>query len=294
MGVAIDAKVSESNAVTATNAGVTTIEHWFGIPDAALPGTQNFPPDYNNSEDLRFRYAAPLWAEADRYPEKILEVLDLMIKKGVVWDPTMVVYETNRDFSRAYIRPWRERYAHPLLLASWEQKPGNPFAYQGDWTTADEVAWKQNYQIWMKYIHEFAKRGGKLTTGTDPGYMQNLWGFAFIRELELFQEAGLHPLDVIKIATTNGTQALGLKDLSGIRIGNIADLIVVDGNPLANFKVMYGTGYDRYSADGKKEHRGGVRWTIKGGVVFDAPALLREVEWYVAHAKAGRTSTSNQ
>lgn len=108
------------------------------------------------------------------------------------------------------------------------------------------------------------------------------------------QEAGLHPIDIVKIATVNATETLGLKDLAGIRIGQIADMIVVDGNPLDNFKVLYGIGYDRFSPDGKKTHGGGVRWTIKGGVVFDAPALLREAQWYVREAAAGRLSTSHQ
>lgn len=65
----------------------------------------------------------------------------------------------------------------------------------------------------------------------------------------------------------------------------------MDGNPLDNFKVMYGLGYDRYTTAGKKEHRGGARWTVKGGVVFDAQALLREAEWYVRQAKASQPTS---
>jgi len=53
----------------------------------------------------------------------------------------------------------------------------------------------------------------------------------------------------------------------------------VDGNPLDNFKVMYGTGLEWYSADRTSvEHGGGVKWTIKNGVIFDARELLRDVE----------------
>ncbi|MGH9331282.1 MAG: hypothetical protein ACRD09_12630, partial [Vicinamibacterales bacterium] len=55
------------------------------------------------------------------------------------------------------------------------------------------------------------------------------------------------------------------------------------GNPLDNFKVMYG-------------HREGqgVRWTIKAGVVFDAPALLREVEEDVRRARSVSSSTKSE
>src|SRR3712207_7272404 len=62
----------------------------------------------------------------------------------------------------------------------------------------------------------------------------------------LFRSAGMHPLDVIKIATTNAYQTLGMKDHCGVRVGCVADLAVVNGNPIDNFKVMYGRGYGFY------------------------------------------------
>jgi imidazolonepropionase-like amidohydrolase len=147
----------------------------------------------------------------------------------------------------------------------------------------------------MHWVHEFFVRGGRLTVGSDAGTQQALYGFSTIRELELMQQAGINPIDVVKLATTNATATLGLdkKGLDGIRIGNIADLIVVDGNPLQNFKALYGMGYDHFTPDGKPEHRGAVRWTIKAGTVFDASALLREVQWYVQQQATAR-STSEQ
>ena len=63
----VDLKVSETDARVASNAGVRSIEHWYGIPDAALGGSQNFPTDYNYWDELdRFRYAGLPWSEADR------------------------------------------------------------------------------------------------------------------------------------------------------------------------------------------------------------------------------------
>ena len=116
-----------------------------------------------------------------------------------------------------------------------------------------------------------------------------------IRELELLQEAGLHPLDVIKVATTNAYQVLGMKEHCGVRVGCVADLAVVNGNPIENFKVMYGRGYGFYGIlpKGERERHGGVKWTIKDGVVYDAQALLREAEWYVMQERqAGVRVTS--
>jgi len=123
--------------------------------------------------------------------------------------------------------------------------------------------------------------------GSDAGYLYSLYGFSLIRELELLQEAGIHPLDIIKIATTNATKFLGLEKLAkGVWKGGVADLAIVDGNPLDNFKIMYGTGIQSYSTDeGKVVQRGGVRWTIKDGIVFDGKSLLRDVEDYVSKMK---------
>ena len=119
----------------------------------------------------------------------------------------------------------------------------------------------------MKYVKAFFDRGGTLTVGSDAGAAYGLYGFSTIRELEVLQQAGIHPIDIIKIATWNATKALGLKNHCGVRIGCVADLAVVNGNPLDNFKVMYGD----------REGRGRPL-DDQGGIVFDAPALLREVE----------------
>lgn len=292
-GVAVDLKVSETDALIASDAGVTSIEHWYGVPDAAIPGTQRFPPDYNywNEED-RFRWAGHLWREAERRPEAIVQVLDRMIANGTVWDPTMAVYEGNRDLARAKTLPWHPRFTVPDLMEFWSPNPANHGSYHANWKTSDEIAWRENLAIWMKYVRLFFEKGGRLTVGSDAGSLYALYGFTTIRELELLQEAGIHPIDIIKIATVNAGEALGIERLRGIRAGYLADLIVVDGNPLDNFKVLYGTGIERVDASGRLVRTGGVRWTIKNGVVFDARALLDDVQAYVREMAGRKTTTS--
>lgn len=279
-GVMVDLKVSETDARVASSAGVVSIEHWYGVPDAALPGTQSFPLDYNYLDELaRFRNAGHLWQEAVGHPQALSDVIDEMIANGTAWVPTFSVYETNADFGRAVTLPWRERFAHPKILDRWRPRPDVHASYHSEWTTGDEVAWKENYRHWMTWVREFWSRGGLLGLGADSGYLQSLYGFALIRELELMQQAGIHPLDIVKIATTNSARVMGLEDeLCGIRFGCVADLIVVDGNPLENFKVLYGGGLAYFGTP--REGEGGVIWTIKAGEVFDAQALLREAEWY--------------
>lgn len=289
MKTMVDLKVSETDAVTASEAGVASIEHWYGVPDAALDGSQDFPSDYNYWNELdRFRWAGDLWRQAD--PGKLSDVIDLLIRNGTNWDPTMVVYEDNRDQWRAVTLPWTRTLYHPSVIEGMWPDEATHGAFKTEWKTSDEVMWRENYRIWMTWVKEFHARGGLLTVGSDT----SPWGgMAVVREMELMQESGIHPIDVVRVATTNAYQALGWDDHCGVRVGCIADLAVVNGNPIDNLKVLYGLGYGFYGIAPPSEQwrQGGVRWTIKEGVVYDAPALLREVLWYVQQEKRGRGVT---
>jgi amidohydrolase family protein len=292
MKVMIDLKVSETSALVASNLGVASVEHFYGVPESALEGSQSFPADYNYWDELdRFRWAGRLWAEADRQnPERILELIDTFIKNGTNWDPTMAAYEKNRDFSRAVTLPFFETLVPAGV--SWTPDASVHGRYHREWKTSDEVAWRQFFAIWMKYINEFYRRGGLLTAGSDQG---DIGGLGLIRELELLQEAGLNPIDIFKVATTNAARVLGFDRHCGVRVGCVADLAVVNGNPIDNLKVLYGRGYGFYGIvpRDKQAETGGVKWTIKGGVVFDAQALLREVEAYVQETKRKPATTSS-
>lgn len=280
--------VEETDAWDDAAFGVTSIEHWYGVPDAALRGSQNFSAEYNyNNESDRFRYAGRLWREAD--PEKLTKVLRTLVDKGVSWCPTFVIYEANRDLLRAINQPWFSDYLHPTLVEYFKPNPSNHGSYHWNWTTTDEVFWRENYKIWMKAVREFAAMGGIVGAGEDAGYIYMLYGFSLIRELELHQEAGFHPIDVIMNATGNNARILGKeKNLGRIRNGYLADLILVDGNPLKNLKYLYPSGVMELER-GKLVRKGGAQWTIKDGFVYHAPTLLEDVKNLVSQAKSSVT-----
>ena len=142
----------------------------------------------------------------------------------------------------------------------------------------------------MRFVNEYKNRGGRVVVGSDAGYIFQLYGFGFIQEMELLQEAGFHPLEVIWSATLKGAEALGLDDeIGSIQIGKKADLVILDEDPLENLKMLYGTGWIRLNDDtGEVERVGGVRWTVKDGIVYDARALLDDVGRMVEEAKAER------
>lgn len=155
-----------------------------------------------------------------------------------------------------------------------------------NWTTEQEIAWRENYRIWMQFLNDYKNHGGRVTAGSDAGYIYKIYGFAYIQELELLREAGFNPLEVIQAATLNGAIALGLdKDIGSLVPGKKADMVIVAENPLANFKVLYGNGHYQLNEQNQPERTKGVRYTIKDGVVYDAQQLLSDVRTMVSNAK---------
>ena len=283
--------VEETTAWDDIRYGTTSIEHWYGVPDAAMrDGIQKFPSEFNyNDEVHRFRYAGRLWREAD--PARLDTVLTEMVKANVAWVPTLVIYEASRDLQRAQTQPWFAEYLHPTLEAYFRPDPANHGSYFIGWSSTDEAYWKENYRIWMPALVSFARKGGVIGAGEDAGFIYQMYGFGLIRELELHQEAGFHPIKVIQHATGNNAKILGKEtEIGRVRAGHLADLIVVNGNPLENLKVLYATGTEGVK-DGQVVKTGGIEWTIKDGIPYHGPTLLREVKEIVARARSGRTTT---
>ncbi len=278
--------VEETTAWDDINMGTRSIEHWYGVPDAAFAdGVQHFPSSYNYNDEVdRFRYAGRIWREADQ--TKLGQVLQAMVDSNVAWNPTLVIYEASRDLQRAQTQPWFKDYLHPTLDEYFRPNPANHGSYFIGWSSTDEAYWKENYRIWMQALRDFGRRGGLIGVGEDAGFIYQMYGFGVIREMELHQEAGFHPLKVIQHATANNAKIMGREsELGRVRVGYLADLIVVNGNPLEDLKVLYPTGTTAI-IDGKEVPAGGIEWTVKDGIPYHGPRLMREVKELVAQARA--------
>jgi hypothetical protein len=294
--------VAEVNARVAGELGLGTVTHFYGhfealLKDGRLP---RYPADYNMSdEQSRF-------AEIASFTDQIVEpggpewraYLEGQLSRGVIFDPTLNIYSASRDLMRARNADWHDRYTLPSLYDFYRPSRVNHGSYWYDWTTAKEVAWRRFYGPYMRLMNDYKNMGGRVTTGSDPGYIYQTWGFAYVSELEMLQEAGFTPLEVIQAATTNGAHAIydpkGIEPPMGIvRKGMLADLVIVPENPLHNFKTLYGTGFERLDAAGKAERVGGVRYTIKDGIVYDARALLADVAAMVEAQKRERGGSAS-
>jgi len=298
--------VGEATARDFVDGGVNCIEHFYGVPDAALDRPQDFPPDMNLWNEIhRFGRAGELYTQKSLNHEKLSALLEDMVAKDVAWSPTLSTYEATRDLIKAQNLPWYKDYLHPSLEAYYKPSMTRHGTFWIGWTAAQEVAWKKNYEVWMATVLEFGRKGGLITTGDDSGFLYgSLYGFGISRELELQQEAGFSPLEVLRHATVNGAKVLGLDDRLGrVRQGFTADLLVVNGNPLENLRVMNPYGTDLMAYDGKivsnysgfvkpedpkatTVHGGGIEWTIKDGIPYHVPTLMKDVKEMVAKARA--------
>lgn len=290
--------VAEVNARKAVELGLGGVTHFYGhfeslLKDGALP---YYPEGYNYfDEQSRFGWVARLAPQAvEPGSEKWDEYVDFLVESGATLSPTFNIYSASRDVMRARGFDWHAKYTLPSLMDFYAPSATNHGSYYKDWTSEDEVAWRNFYAKWFVLTKDFHRRGGRVTAGSDPGYIYQTWGFAYIGELEMLREAGLAPLEVIRAATIDGAreiyEPLGQEPPMGrIAVDQLADLVIVPENPLANLKVLYGTGHTRLNYEtGEIEQVGGVRWTIKDGIVYDAPKLLEDVAAMVQAQKAAR------
>lgn len=282
--------VARWNVLHSARAGLTSMEHWYGLPEALFEDrtVQNYPLDYNyNNEQHRFEEAGRLWEQAaPPYSDHWNNVMNELIALDFTIDPTFNIYEASRDLQRARRAEWHEEYTLPSLWEFYQPSKISHGSYWHYWGTEQEVAWKKNYNLWMTFINEYKNRGGRVTTGSDSGFIFQLYGFAYVRELELLREAGFHPLEIIRSATLNGAEALGVSDKIGtVTVGKLADFVIVAENPLENLKVLYGTGAIKLTEDNKVVRVGGVSYTIKDGIIYDAKALLQDVKRMVKEKK---------
>ena len=295
--------VAQMNADEATRLGLQTVTHFYGLFESMYENNsvQPWPVDmnYNNEQD-RFSQVARQWSLVKPGGEKWNALLNRFKERDVTLDPTMVAYLTGRDMFHHMNAPWHQKYTLPTLWAYYQPNRTTHGSYWYYWTTWDEVAWRNFYRVWMQFLNDYKNMGGRVTASSDAGFIYNTPGFSTIQEMELLQEAGFHPLEVIRGATLHAAETLfkpkGREvELGVVRRGALADILIVDQNPVANLKVLYGIGALKLNDQtGKPEWVGGVKYTIKDGIVYDAKQLLADVAAMVDEQRKKTPATNEE
>ena len=290
-------------ALDAAELGLDMMTHFYGLFESMLTefSIQDWPLDYNyQNEQHRFGGVGRLWRQsAEPGSERWRALIDRFLELGFGIDPTMTIYEASRDLMRAREADFHDEYTLPALWEFFQPSRRAHGSYWFYWTTEDEYHWKRFFATWMRFLNDYKNAGGRVTTGSDSGFIYKLYGFGYIRELELLREAGFHPIEVIRSATLFGAEELHEPrgapiDFGILRAGLKADMVVVDENPLENLKVLYGNGAPKLDDEtGEVERVGGIRYTIKDGIVYDARRLLADVREMVRQAKQATSSETH-
>ena len=158
--------------------------------------------------------------------------------------------------------PEEQRLADPQILATMhdiEKMPKDKVPARIAKLVAAHAAIKPP-TVAMRNLKRLSDAGITIAMGTDAGNIGTLHGPSVFREMALMQASGLTPLQVLRSATANGAKAMGRDDLGAIAPGKLADLVLLDADPLVDV--------------GNLSHAERV---IKGGVVYEPKALIDSI-----------------
>jgi imidazolonepropionase-like amidohydrolase/ABC-type transport system involved in cytochrome c biogenesis permease component len=173
--------------------------------------------------------------EHGSFREAIPEALFARMKhQGAAYDPTLMVVESIKAMVQGSTAPIErslvQQTAPPELLASIRSPVASP---QSQAIRQAYAGYPLNLEIAKRNLAAAHRAGVTLVTGTDSGNPLALHGPGVHRELQLWVEAGIAPLDALQAATYNAARLLGASNRIGlIRPGYEASLLLVDGNPL--------------------------------------------------------------
>ena len=160
---------------------------------------------------------------------RIDEMIDALVEFHVVVDPTLMA--TMKTKFWADDPRWTENPDIALVPES-VRKGWAAGGFTKSWSAEDFSRAKRAWPILLGMIRRMYERGVHLVAGTDTPTPWIVPGASLHDELQLLAEAGIPPLQVIRIATSSAARALGREhELGSIRPGLRADLIVLSKNP---------------------------------------------------------------
>jgi len=201
-GIWVAAHLDGVTAVEAARAGVDTIEHASGLPDAQMatgPGDD--------------------------------AIIETLIAAGTALVPTLAVAENSFLILEKAHGDAPEFAAIPWLYRRLWIRGQIDNARAARLTGAEIDRRKRQFERLLDFTHRFHRAGGRILAGSDAPAFLVPPGGGLHRELELLVAAGLSPHAALTAATADAARALGQKTLGTLSPGARADLIVVEGSP---------------------------------------------------------------
>ncbi|RZJ10570.1 MAG: amidohydrolase, partial [Rubrivivax sp.] len=179
---------------------------------------------------LRFSLVGDKAADLKLNDRRTQDFLALLKKKGTVVDATMTAFEGT------YTQRQGQMSASYAMVAA--NLPGVvQRAYLSAEVDMDDIKarrWGASWKVMMDLLRRMHAAGIQLVAGTDATP-----GFALQRELELYVQAGIPAAQALKIGTWNGAKYSDrLHEIGSIERGKRADLLLVDGDPVADIRAI--------------------------------------------------------
>jgi len=165
------------------------------------------------------------------------EFIALARRRNVIYCPTLFVYE---GYGLALSNRWRptpaeQRMADPEVLSMMDDLDEIPPDLLPAWIRRSmEQGWSGRLPAHAAAnLRRVWDAGIRVVVGSDAGNIGTLHGPAIFREMASMVRAGLTPLEVLRAATLNGADVMGLGEQAGrIEPGALADLVLLDADPL--------------------------------------------------------------
>ncbi|HYU30736.1 MAG TPA: amidohydrolase family protein [Thermoanaerobaculia bacterium] len=208
----------------------------------------NFLDGIDTRTPARFTAVAEHAAELDLASPRVRSFIQLLKERGTVLDPTVGVFE-----GMFMARPGEVSPEYAAIADRVPPQVQRGFRNGGLNPPADKVQrYADSFQKALALVRTFHDAGVTIVAGTDA-----IAGFALHRELELYAQAGIPPAEVLRMDTLGAARVMKRDtELGSVEPGKLADLILIDGDPLARI------------SDVRR-----VALTIKDGTVFDPAAV---------------------
>ncbi|MEO8426592.1 MAG: amidohydrolase family protein [Verrucomicrobiota bacterium] len=205
-GVPVTAHLELIDADAAIRAGLDGVEHVtsFGTVVAEPAEAEHFRKIVAADNEARRKARYELWSRLDlRASTRVQPLLDLIVKRKIFLSPTLAVFERRR----------------------------------GDEGVTEVEA--RGFENMIEFVRLCHRAGARIVVGSHSTVPKAERGWAYQREMELLAECGLTPMEVVGAATRNNADFFGVSARLGtIEPGKLADLVLIDGDPLKDIQTM--------------------------------------------------------
>ena len=230
--VAVAGHLGMTDAVAAAKAGLVSLEHLTGVPEAISPERSSLLAAHYRGFFPGWTAFERSWAALD--PAAVADLAARLANQKLTLVPTLILHETLSRLNDPAV-------LHDSALAAVPQAAQRDWDVSGmiaraGWDGDDFAAFQRSRPMQDRFVRAFAAAGGRIVTGTDAPNQLLVPGYSEHRELELLVGAGLSTRDALRAATRNAAVLLGVDSLGLLAPGKVADLVVLTKNPLADIR----------------------------------------------------------